>query len=102
MMFCPKCGSLMKPDGDEWVCESCGYHSGINQEEEMVIVEKAHEKETIVLADEDKNLTLDPYVVCPKCGNRGASWIMMQTRSADEPETRIYTCVKCGYRWREY
>ncbi|MEM2705477.1 MAG: transcription factor S, partial [Thermoplasmata archaeon] len=39
---------------------------------------------------------------CPKCGNRGAYWMLKQTRAADEPETRFYICTKCGYRWREY
>ncbi|MBT3452109.1 MAG: transcription factor S, partial [Euryarchaeota archaeon] len=25
-----------------------------------------------------------------------------QTRSSDEPETRMLTCKNCGHGWREY
>jgi DNA-directed RNA polymerase subunit M len=39
---------------------------------------------------------------CPKCKHGVAFWRMEQTRSADEPETRIFRCVKCGATWREY
>ena len=39
---------------------------------------------------------------CPKCGNPEAYWVLRQTRGADEPETRIFECTKCGHKWREY
>jgi DNA-directed RNA polymerase subunit M len=39
---------------------------------------------------------------CPKCGNGEAYWVLRQTRGADEPETRIFECTKCGHKWREY
>jgi DNA-directed RNA polymerase subunit M len=39
---------------------------------------------------------------CVKCGNQEAFWVLRQTRGADEPETRIFECTKCGYKWREY
>jgi DNA-directed RNA polymerase subunit M len=28
--------------------------------------------------------------------------VLRQTRAADEPETKIYRCVKCQHSWREY
>ena len=38
----------------------------------------------------------------PKCQkNRVYVW-MQQTRSSDEPETKMCTCESCCKRWREY
>lgn len=41
-------------------------------------------------------------VECPKCFHNEAFWVLRQTRAADEPETKIYRCVKCSHSWREY
>ncbi|MEM0129835.1 MAG: transcription factor S [Thermoplasmatales archaeon] len=101
-MFCPKCGSMMFPKDKNWVCRKCGYTVPIKDEEKDVIVEKAKTKETIVVDKEEVNLPIDKTVQCPKCHEFGAYWEAMQTRAADEPETRFYTCIHCGYRWREY
>ena len=65
--------------------------------------EERKEKElTVIEENEDMSVLPKTNVRCPKCGNNEAYWILLQTRAADEPETRIYTCTKCGYRWREY
>ncbi len=99
-MFCPKCGSIMFPRDGKWVCSNCGFEKSIEEKKE--IVEEAKEKEMIVISSNAENLPVDDSVVCPKCGNTGAYWMLQQTRAADEPETRFYICTKCGYRWREY
>ena len=41
-------------------------------------------------------------VVCDKCGHGKAWYTVKQTVSADEPPTRFFKCMECGYRWREY
>jgi DNA-directed RNA polymerase III subunit RPC11 len=40
---------------------------------------------------------------CPmeKCDSREAFFRQIQTRSADEPMTNLYRCVKCMHEWRE-
>ncbi|ODV60787.1 DNA-directed RNA polymerase III core subunit RPC11 [Ascoidea rubescens DSM 1968] len=40
---------------------------------------------------------------CPieNCGNDRAYFFQLQIRSADEPMTSFYKCVKCGHQWRE-
>jgi DNA-directed RNA polymerase III subunit RPC11 len=38
---------------------------------------------------------------CPKCEHDRAYFTQMQLRSADEPMTVFFKCVKCGNRWRE-
>ena len=81
------------------VCKSCGYTEQKNTE--RVIVAKRRDMDSAIIEEE---LVLLPKtnINCPKCGNNEAYWILRQTRAADEPETRIYTCTKCGYKWREY
>ncbi|MGC8585321.1 MAG: transcription factor S [Thermoplasmata archaeon] len=103
VMFCPKCGSLMHPKNGKWVCSKCGYEMEIVKEQKKEkIVEKAKEKEVIILENELSVYPVDDTQICPKCGNRGAYYMVKQTRAADEPETRFFICTKCGYRWREY
>lgn len=38
--------------------------------------------------------------VCPRCKQRKCRYIMLQTRSADEPMTTFITCANCGHHWR--
>ncbi len=99
-MFCPKCGTLMTPVNGKYVCPSCGYEVKKNKTEE--IVSKSDGKETILIKEELAVEPLDSDAICPKCHHKGARYLLKQTRSADEPETKFYTCEECGYRWREY
>ncbi|CAC12135.1 probable transcription-associated protein TFIIS [Thermoplasma acidophilum] len=100
-MFCPKCGSLMTPVNGKYVCPSCGYEISKNKET-IKIVSKSADKETIMIKEEVSAEPLDSDAVCPRCHHKGARYVLKQTRSADEPETKFYTCEECGYRWREY
>ena len=99
MVFCPKCKSLMFPKDAVFTCPKCGHEQ--RRQGSSVVVEKQKEKETVLL---EKKIDILPKIriECPKCGNKTAYWIIKQTRSSDEPETRIYTCTKCEYRWRGY
>ena len=50
----------------------------------------------------DKTIEVNPKVdiECPKCSNMKAYFWTLQTRAADEAETRFYKCTKCSHRWR--
>jgi len=105
-LFCPKCGSLLKSlkkDNINVISCSCGYtEKGTEEiqitekgkpkgkEEELAIVEKEEEVYPIVKAN------------CPKCRHKEAYTWSVQTRSADEPETKFFKCTKCKHTWREY
>ncbi|MEM2935437.1 MAG: transcription factor S [Candidatus Thermoplasmatota archaeon] len=97
-MLCPKCGSLMYPKGDELNCKKCGHSQ---KKEDKKVVSKRKESDAIII-EEEISLLPKISIICPKCGNNEAYWILRQTRAADEPETRIYICTKCNNRWREY
>lgn len=96
-MFCKKCGSLMKYDDGNLVCD-CGY----SEKGELVVKDKKKEKKKIEVVEE--KIETHPIISaeCPKCKHDKAYSWSKQTRAADEPETIFYKCVKCGHQWREY
>ena len=110
MEYCPHCGSMLMPTnlGGKVVlrCPRCGYKKEVGERERRKyvvreeILHNPHEK-TVVMEEEVRTL---PKVkaLCPKCGHNEAYYWELQTRSADEPATRFFKCVKCGHTWREY
>ncbi len=99
-MFCPNCKSLMYPDGEYFVCRKCGYRAE-KKGRNVVVLEQKKKDITIIEDVERTNVLPKTRVVCPRCGNKEAYWVLRQMRGSDEPESRFYTCTKCGYRWRE-
>jgi len=99
-MFCPKCKSLMYPDQGNLICRKCGFKkkkTGSN-----IVVSKRIKKEITIIEDKEKvNVLPKTKIICPKCNNNEAYWILRQMRGSDEPESRFYTCTKCGHKWRE-
>lgn len=96
-MFCVKCNSLMMPKEGKMKC-SCGY-----VQEDGKISDKKRKKESIIEVNDKKVETLPKMKYdCNKCGNTEAYFWILQTRSADEPETRFFKCTKCSNVMREY
>ena len=104
MLFCPKCGSILKPklvDGKKIMVCSCGYKS--KDTENAVLSIKSKEdthKVDVVEKDEEVHPTMEAE--CPKCGHKKAYYWLVQTRAADEPETKFLKCEKCKHTWRDY
>lgn len=99
-MFCPKCKALMYPEKESIVCRKCGYKQG--KARKNIVVSKQSEKElTLIENNEIEDILPKTKILCPKCGNKEAFWIIRQMRGSDEPESRFYTCTKCKYKWRE-
>jgi transcription factor S len=101
-MFCPKCKRLMRPDraARVWTCSGCGNTIPLGR---GVEVGRSTPQGREVGVVETKTVTLPKaQETCPKCSNGEAYWVLRQTRGADEPETRIFECTKCGHKWREY
>ena len=65
---------------------------------------KVESRDYEVIKDSDNMqgiLTTGDYM-CPKCDCVEVFAYLEQTRSSDEPETRMLTCKDCGNGWREY
>ena len=97
MEFCPKCEVRLKNDNGLLSCPKCKY-----------VKEKPEETNSEFLGMDEsdlnqaKGLESTIKIDCEKCHNQeGVCW-SLQTRSADEPETRFYRCTKCNYTWRDY
>ena len=105
MQFCPKCGSIIavkKEQGKNVLHCSCGYK--VKTEEEQGVREKVDEdiKNNVDVVDADDDVRPQVNAECDKCGNKKAYFWSMQTRAADEPETKFFKCTKCGHTWRDY
>ncbi|MEC8878340.1 MAG: zinc ribbon domain-containing protein, partial [Candidatus Thermoplasmatota archaeon] len=66
------------------------------------VVEHVQETREQVVVDSIEGTLPTATILCEKCGHNQATWIIRQTRAADEPATRIYRCTSCHHKWREY
>lgn len=101
-MFCPKCKSLMVPEDGLLRCRRCGFEMKASENPKATIRSEMNRDMGMLVVDGRTDTLPRTEVKCPKCGNNEAYWVLRQTRAADEPETRIYRCTKCGHSWREY
>lgn len=104
MIFCPKCGSILKPkvEREKKVLScSCGFKN--KDEAEIKIKEAGKENKKLEVVDEEE-ISVYPKVKeeCPKCENKEAYTWEIQTRAGDEPATKFYKCTKCKHTWRDY
>ncbi|WP_319540580.1 transcription factor S [uncultured Methanospirillum sp.] len=103
MMFCLKCGRMLKNQSGSFVCPGCGWTKDDAPGNLMTKVDKRKEKEIVIVDDTEKIHTLPTIAIrCPECGNNEAEWWLRQLRSADESEVRFFRCTKCSKTWREY
>ena len=125
-MFCPDCGTLgfMSPDGNIRCTDyKCGYEGPLSGEDgkgaeftdpmtgEIIDLSKTtasssakdlkHLTEVVEEEVARGTLWVGDYR-CPECDGDRIFVVLMQTRSSDEPETKICTCEACGHKFREY
>jgi len=102
MKFCPKCDVRLKSGTDSKLsCSKCGYTEGDKKPKKKIEGQK-NESEFKILDDDKNELESTIKIDCEKCGHDEAVWWMLQTRSADEPTTQFYRCIKCNHTWRNY
>ncbi len=107
MQFCDECGSMMHTEGDNWVCRSCGHEElrDAAQEAAMTTTEgQSADSGVVDMSDVDgEEIGPTTKARCPEddCDGERAYYEMKQIRAADESETRFFTCVECGKKWRE-
>ncbi|MFB6110015.1 MAG: transcription factor S [Halodesulfurarchaeum sp.] len=101
MEFCDECGSMMRAEGEFWVCTSCGNEQPKNPDAEYVLSEEQESSEVIETGAGQETGLPTTEIRCPECGNDEAYWYMQQIRAADESETRFFVCTECEHQWRE-
>ncbi len=104
MILCPKCRALMRLNREtsQMECKrpDCG-HIEPKGKKAKITTRKRIDREIVVTESIEGTLPT-VKIICEKCKNNEATWVIRQTRAADEPATRIYQCTKCKHKWREY
>ena len=101
MQFCPKCGGVLVQKKKNEGCVRCSYST--KQKTKLKTSEKMGEKKEVAVV-RDKDLEIYPIIEqeCKKCGHNKVYFWALQTRAADETETKFFKCTKCEFTWREY
>jgi len=101
MEFCPKCGAIILVKEDKASCAKCGFRP--KGKIKIEAFEKIKEAKSVAVISE-RELTTYPIIdiKCSKCKNKEAFFWTMQTRAADESETKFYKCTECDHTWRDY
>ena len=107
MEFCPKCETRLvrKKHESSLICPKCGESK---EKTDQIKKEKPNDPDSniLIMDESDMNeanaLKSTIKIDCEKCHGIEGVWWSFQTRSADEPETRFYKCIKCNHTWRDY
>lgn len=100
MKFCPQCDNRLRKLDGSLVCSKCNY----NEDGSDIVTQAPDDISGLNVLTEEDGKDILPTIKkdCAKCGHDEAVWWMLQTRSADEPTTQFYRCVKCNHTWRDY
>ena len=102
MEFCPKCGAMMLPNDSILKCKTCGYSNELEKNDMYEVSKEINAEDNVKILGKDIDVGPITNETCPECGNDKATYKLLQTRSADEAPTRIFTCTKCKHTWRAY
>ena len=102
MEFCPECGAMLLPKDGILKCNSCGHEKNLADNNDYEVSEEIQESDNVKMLGEDVDVGPVTNETCPECGHDKATYKLLQTRSADEAPTRIFTCTKCKHTWRAY
>lgn len=107
-VFCPNCGFILEEVIEKGKrvlrCPMCGYTTeNVVESGGLSITGTAYEgMKAVEEASGESGWTITKLIGgCPRCGHPYARCKIVQARRGDEPSTRFYECVKCGYRWCE-
>lgn len=92
----------MLPSDGILKCNTCGHSNELGDTDSYEVSRKIEAEETVKMLGEDVDVGPVTNETCPECGHDKATYKLLQTRSADEAPTRIFTCTKCKHTWRAY
>ncbi|KAH6570394.1 hypothetical protein BASA82_000897 [Batrachochytrium salamandrivorans] len=105
MYFCPQCANLLlvQPgtDGNELFCQLCPYICKVEKPFTKRYTFPRKEVDDVLGGSSSWENVDQTDVTCPECEHNRAFFMQIQIRSADEPMSIFYKCVKCGNHWRE-
>lgn len=103
--FCPTCANLLQVqniNGENlFVCDTCPYIYSIDKKITKGVALKRKEVEDVFGGEKAWENVARTAATCEACGHQEAYFKEFQTRSADEPATLFYRCVKCKQYWKE-
>ncbi|KAI6088481.1 hypothetical protein F4821DRAFT_257978 [Hypoxylon rubiginosum] len=109
LLFCPQCSNILtvspSPDTgrNRFECRTCPYSHTIDKRWYQRREFKEKEREHIFGGKEQWDNADKVNVQCNSsaCSGREAAFYQVQIRSADEPMTSFFHCMKCDCEWRE-
>ena len=93
---------MMFPVDGVLTCRTCGYTDELADNESYEVSREIKTEDNVKMLGEDVDVGPVTNETCPECGHVKATYKLLQTRSADEAPTRIFTCTKCKHTWRAY
>lgn len=104
MKFCDACGSMMRTEGDRWVCGACANEEPRDSEAEAAMTTQSeqqdHEAPPVVDGTQDDTETVEKPCPAEGCDSEEAHY-ETRPKPGGSYEVRLFTCVGCGHTWRE-
>ncbi|XP_071141391.1 DNA-directed RNA polymerase III subunit RPC10-like [Mytilus edulis] len=107
LLFCPTCANILVVEEGQncyrFACNTCPYIQNINRKIGNRKYPKLKEVDDVLGGSSAWENVDSTDVTCPKCENKRAFFMQIQTRSADEPMTTFYKCcsMACSHQWRD-
>lgn len=113
MLFCPFCGTLLLLEkggansSARFFCCTCPYIVGISSVLTQTRDFGPMQRQVVTQGESfgdgtvEGTHTTEARCRAEDCDSRKAFYAQLQMRSADEPPTTFFKCVKCALQWRE-
>jgi transcription factor S len=82
-------------------CTKCG-HLSVHNEKVKLTDTVQLTRRGVEVVEEQRETLPQTEAECPQCKHPTAYYWTMQTRAADEGETKFLKCAKCKHTWRDY
>eukprot|EP00386_Alphamonas_edax_P010217 GDKI01033176.1.p2 GENE.GDKI01033176.1~~GDKI01033176.1.p2 ORF type:complete len:116 (-),score=19.84 GDKI01033176.1:212-535(-) len=104
-LFCPSDGTLLLVENVggnvRFFCKTCPYIFKLQEKATRKVPLERKKVDDVLGGDDAWSDAPKTEAVCPQCSHKEAYFRQIQIRSADEPTTTFYRCVKCARHWRE-
>lgn len=85
----------------QFCCPTCSYASNVSKKYISRVKLKRKEVDDILGGAHAWENVDRTETKCPHCQHNFAYFMQIQIRSADEPMTTFYKCVKCMRQWND-